>query len=195
MSETILLQRRSMRRAVVRSVIVVATVAFASPFAVSAQATTKATQSKPEFPRFMFAPQVHYGAPLEAAAGAALFVPTKAWTCGDGFCGAPGVEVQAIAGIGGWRVGGGVTTIAFPFWADALVTVTRTGSAPRRASPESTYLGGEAGVSFPVWVKGRSFVSVHPSLGVARRIDGVGASADRTNLTWNVGAVLMLPKF
>jgi hypothetical protein len=56
-------------------------------------------------------------------------------------------------------------------------------------------LGGETGFSFPVYVKSRSFVSVHPSIGIARRIDGTGTSADRTTFTWNIGAVLMLPKF
>jgi hypothetical protein len=196
MNETILRQRRALRRAVVRSVIAVAMCAFAAPFAVSAQATAKgASQSKGEFPSLMFAPQALYGAPLDGAVGAALFVPTKPWRCEDGFCGAPAVEVQAMAGIGGWRVGGGIATIGFPFWADALVTITRTGSTPRRASSESTYLGGETGFSFPIYVKNRSFVSVHPSIGIARRIDGAGASADRTNFTWNIGAVFMLPKF
>ena len=51
----------------------------------SAQATAKVVpQSKKEFPSFLFAPQVHYGAPLEAAAGAALLIPTKSWTWVDG---------------------------------------------------------------------------------------------------------------
>lgn len=195
MSESILRQRRAMRRAVVRAVIVVAMCAFAAPFAVSAQATASTAPSKKEFPSLIFAPSVQYGAPLRSAAGAALLIPTKRWTCGDGICGAPGVEVQAMAGSGGWRVGGGLTGIGFPFWADALVTVTRTFSAPRRVSPESTYLGTEGGVAFPVYMIGGSYVTLRPSIGIARRVDGTGASADRTNFTWSVGASLMLPKF
>jgi hypothetical protein len=170
--------------------------AFASPFAVSAQATAKvAPQSKRDFPSFLFVPQVHVGAPLEAAAGAALLVPTKPWHCEDGICGGPGIEVQAMAGSGGWRVAGGATALGFPFWTDALVTLTRTGTTPRRASPESTYLGAEGGVAFPVSVIGQSFVTVRPSVGFARRLDGVGPESERTTFTWNVGVCLMMPKF
>ena len=53
-------QRRAMRRAIVRAVMVVTVVAFASPFAVSAQATAKGVPpSKKEFPSFFLVPQVH----------------------------------------------------------------------------------------------------------------------------------------
>ena len=189
-------QRRAMRRAVVRAGMIVTVIAFASPFAVSAQVTAKgAPPSKKEFPSFFLVPQVHYGAPLEAAAGAALLVPTRPWHCEDGLCGGPGLEVQAMAGIGGWRVAGGATVTGFPFWTDAVVTLTRTGSTPRRASPESTYLGAEGGFAFPVSVIGQSFVTIRPSVGFARRLDGEGPGSERTTFTWNVGVCLMLPKF
>ena len=113
MKESILRQRGALRRAVVRSVIVVAMCAFASPFAVSAQATTTperppSAQTKNVHPRVLLMPQAHYGAPLRSAAGGAVLVAIRPWTCEDGWCGAPGVEVQAMTGNGGWRIGGGV---------------------------------------------------------------------------------------
>jgi len=76
---------------------------------------------------------------------------------------------------------------------DALVTVTRTRSALRRASAESTYLGLEGGFGFPVYGWGDSILSVRPGIGIARRIDGIGTWSDRATFTWNVGASLMLP--
>ena len=103
--------------------------------------------------------------------------------------------MQAVAGIGGWRVAAGATAIGFPFWTDALVTLTRTGSVPRRATPESTYLGAEGGFAFPVSVVGQSVVTVRPSVGFARRLDGVGPGSERTTFTWSVGVCLILPKY
>jgi hypothetical protein len=122
MSETVLNQRahrrvasdvmksrRAMRLAVARSVIVVGMCACAAPFAVSAQATANpATQSKTKSPSLLLAGQAQYGAPLDGALGGTLLIPTKPWRCEDGLCGAPGVEFQALAGLGGWRVAGGV---------------------------------------------------------------------------------------
>jgi hypothetical protein len=169
--------------------------AFASPFAVSAQATAKAAaQPKKERSSLWLVPEAHYGAPLRAAAGAALLVRTKPWRCEDGWCAAPGVEVQAMTGQGGWRIGGGFASIGI-FTGDALVTVTRTRSAPRGASPESTYLGAEGGLSVPFYGNENAFFSVRPSIGIAHRVHGAGTSADRTTFAWNVGVTLTLPLF
>ena len=189
-------KRRAMRRAVVRAVLAVATVAFASPFAVSAQATAKApAQSKEQFPSFVVVPLVNYGAPLEAAAGASLLVPTKPWRCEDGICGAPGIEVQALAGLGGWRIAGGPAAVVPGLQFDALATVTRTRSAPRRASPESTYLGGEVSFAYPVSMVHKSVLSLRPSFGFGTRVQGTGNASNRTVYNWSIGAAFLLPNF
>ena len=196
MNETILRQRRALRRAVARAVLVVATVAFASPFAVSAQATAKAPErSKEKFPSFLVVPLVNYGAPLEAAAGASLLIPTKPWHCEDGICGAPGVEVQALAGLEGWRIAGGPAAVVPGFGLDLLATVTRTRSAPRRASPESTYVGAEASFALPVSMVHKSVVSVRPSFGFGTRVQGTGNASNRTVYMWSIGAAFLLPNF
>jgi hypothetical protein len=165
-------------------------------FAVSAQATTKATtQSKQEFPSFLVVPLVNYGAPLEAAVGASLLMPTKPWHCEDGICGAPGIELQALAGLGGWRIAGGPAAVVPGFGLDALATVTRTRSTPRRASPESTYVGAEVSFEFPVSMVHKSVVSVRPSFGFGTRVRGTGNAANRTVYMWSVGAAFLLPNF
>jgi len=185
-----------MRRAVIRAVIVVAMCAFAAPFAVLAQATANASaQSKVKTPPFLFAAQAQYGAPLDAAVGGTVLIPTKAWRCEDGLCGAPGVEFQALAGLGGWRVASGVGLAAPPFWSDALVTATRTGSRPHGGSPESTYLGGEGSFSFPVALLDKTYVSVRSSIGFAARVQGTGESSDRWMKTWSIGATVLLPNW
>ena len=196
MTETILHRRRAMRRAVARSVIVVALCAFAAPFAVSAQATASSpAQSKVKTPPFLFAAHAQYGAPLDAAVGGTFLIPTKPWRCEDGLCGAPGVEFQALAGLGGWRVASGVGAAALPFWFDALVTATWTGARPHGGSPESTYLGGEGSFSFPVALLDKTFVSVRSSIGFASRVQGTGESSDRWMKTWSVGATFLLPNW
>jgi hypothetical protein len=189
-------ERRALRRAVARAVLGVATVAFASPFAVSAQATAKAaTQSKKEFPSYLLVPLVNYGAPLEAAAGASLLIPTKPWHCEDGICGAPGIEVQALAGLGGWRIAGGPAAVVPGFGLDLLATVTRTRSAPRRASPDSTYVGAEASFAFPVSMVRKSVVSLRPSFGFGTRVQGTGNDSNHTTYMWSIGAAFLLPNF
>jgi hypothetical protein len=196
MNETILSSRRAMRRAVARAVLVVATVAFASPFAVSAQANAKTpAQSKERFPSFLVVPLVNYGAPLQAAAGASLLIPTKPWHCEDGICGAPGIEVQALAGLGGWRIAGGPAAVVPGFGLDLLATVTRTRSAPRRASPESTYVGAEASFALPVSMVRKSVVSLRPSFGFGTRVKGAGNDSNRTVYMWSIGAAFLLPNF
>jgi len=196
MNETILSSRRAMRRAVARAVLVVTTVAFASPFAVSAQATAKAAaQSKEKFPSFLVVPLVNYGAPMEAAVGGSLLIPTKPWRCEDGICGAPGIEVQALAGLGGWRIAGGPAAVVPGFGLDALATVTRTRSTPRRASADSTYVGAEASFAFPVSMVHKSVVSLRPSLGFGTRVQGAGNASNRTVYMWSIGAAFLLPNF
>jgi hypothetical protein len=196
MKETILGQRRALRRAVARAVLVVATVAFAAPFAVSAQATAKApAQSKEKFPSFLVVPLVNFGAPLEGAAGASLLIPTKPWHCEDGICGAPGIEVQALAGLEGWRIAGGPAAVVPGFGLAALATVTRTRSTPRRASPDSTYVGAEASFGFPVSMVHKSVMSLRPSVGFGTRVQGTGNTSNRTVYMWSIGAAFLFPNF
>jgi hypothetical protein len=184
-------RRRALQRAVVRAVMIVAVGALASPFRVSAQATASSTApERTRHPGILFVPQAHYGALTRIAAGGAVLIATRQWKCEDGWCYAPGLELNAMTGTGGWRVGGGFSSIGV-IWSDALVTVTRTRPGPRGASPESTYVGVEGGLTFPIYGVGNTALSVRPGIGVARRVQG--ARPDRTTFTWNVGASLILP--
>ena len=183
-------QRRALRRAVARAVMFVTVWALASPFAVSAQATASSTTpERTRHPGILFVPQAHYGALTRIAAGGAVLVTTKPWKCEDGWCYAPGLELNAVTGTGGWRVGGGFASIG-AIWSDVLVTVTRRRSEPRDTAPESTYVGVEGGLAFPIYGVGNTVLSVRPGIGVARRVQG--ARPDRTIFTWNVGASLIL---
>ena len=125
--------------------------------------------------RFFVSGEWQYGTPLRNAAGVAVFVPTAKERCEDGICVARGVQVEANIGGGGWRVGAG-PAIGPLFGADVLLTAARTSSAPRGASPDSTYIGVEGGLSY---------LFVRPSVGVARRVAGP-SGPDRTVLTWSV---------
>jgi len=79
--------------------------------------------------------------------------------------------------------------MAFPFWFDLLAMFTRTSMAPD-ASPESSYVGVAAGLAFPIYAHNKQFLSLRPSIGVARRLDG-----DQTTFTWSVGVNYVWPKF
>jgi hypothetical protein len=147
-----------------------------------------------ETPRFLIGTEGGYGTLQRVGAGVDLFLPTEPWRCEDGLCGGAGIEIQAVAGAGGWRVAGGPVALRYPLWFDALATVTRTREHPLGASPESTYLGGEIGMAFPVWMFRRSVVCIRPSIGVAHRVQG-SAESQETILTWRFGAHIVWPQF
>jgi hypothetical protein len=63
-----------------------------------------------------------------------------------------------------------------PLGRDALLTMVRTSDSPRGATPQSTYVGGEAGLLY---------LSARIGLGIAHRVSGPGPRD--TVFTWNVG--------
>jgi hypothetical protein len=152
-------------------------------------------QSKPEHGPFV-APFVQYGAPQRVAGGLSVLFPVGRTVERDHAIVARGIELQASGGQGGWRVAAGAFTAALPYWwADVLLTATRTTADPRGARPESTYLGVEAGpaigIPLPVeWYGGDSIlpiIMIKPSFGFAYRLDGP-AELKNTMFTWSTGA-------
>ena len=168
-------------------------VCFAASLADVTPALAQASPSR-DTPILLLGFEGRYGAPERAGAGVELFLPIQKWHCEDGLCGGHGVEVQASTSIGGWRVGGGPVLMAYPLWFDLLLTLTRTSSAPRGANPESNYVGVEGGFAFPVYANRKRYVTLRPSLGVARRVDGV-AGPEQTTFIWSVGVHYVWPKF
>jgi hypothetical protein len=91
------------------------------------------------------------------------------------------LEATAAVGPGGSRFAVGSSFQALwrpilPYGVDALLTVLRTSDSPRGVMPQSTYIGGEAGLLY---------MSVRIGLGVAHRTSGPGPRD--TVFTWNVG--------
>ena len=152
------------------------------------------TSTNVETPKALLGIEGKYGALQRAGAGVELFLPVQKWHCGDGLCGGRGIEVQASAATGGWQVAAGPVLMAFPFWFDLLAMFTRTSMAPGVASPESSYVGVAAGLAFPIYTHNNQFLSLRPSIGVARRIDGL-SGPDQTTFTWSVGVNYVWPKF
>jgi hypothetical protein len=137
-------------------------------------------------------PFAQYGAPQRLTGGLSVLVPIGRTGREEGAYVARGIELQGSAGQGGWRVAAGAFHGGLPwFWADALLTATRTTNAPRGAFPESSYVGAEAGVAFitPLneYFTSRFGVMVKPSFGFAHRL-GAPAGLERTMYTWSVGA-------
>ena len=141
------------------------------------------------------APFAQYGAPLRWAGGAAVLVSIGRTTRDSGILGARGLELQASAGQGGWRVAAGPAAAALPFWwADVLVTATHTTAHPRGAVADATYIGVEAGFALilplDAWVNLPVVVMFKPSIGFARQLDAP-ADGKRTMFTWSTGAHLL----
>lgn len=154
--------------------------------ALLAPATAQA-QCEPETPgRPIFLVSGRYDVPLRALGAVGILLPVGLPTSGDLGCAVKaheGVMIEAGAGRGGVRFAGGfanrVKATGEPviFGQDVLVTFSRTGETPRKASAHSTYVGAEGGLTL---------VMVRFSVGVARRVSGAeGPSA--TIFTWSVG--------
>jgi len=180
MNETILRQRRALRRAVVRSVIVVATCAFASPFAVSAQATA-APQSAG---RPLLLAGAKKSGPLHEAATVGILIPLRPLErgsdFGSSFYGYRGVIVEATAGAEGFELAAGwgrrwkLPKGPALFGEDVMATAFQRRSD---TSPDATYVGGEVGLTM---------MTFRVQVGAATRVAGA-EQADRTIFTWGIG--------
>lgn len=180
MTETILLQRRALRRAVVRSVIVVATCAFASPFAVSAQATA-APQGAP---RPLLLAGAKTSGPLHKAATVGILIPLRPLERGSDFGselrGYSGVMIEAAAGAEGFGLAAGwgrrwkLPKGPALFGEDVMATAFQKRSD---TSPDATYVGGEVGLTMMMF---------RVQVGAATRVAGA-EQADRTIFTWGIG--------
>ena len=102
--------------------------------------------------------------------------------------------MQASAATGGWQVAAGPVLMAFPFWFDLLAMFTRTSMGSGGAIPESRYVGVAGGLAFPIYAHNKQYLSLRPSIGVARRVDGPSAP-DQTTFTWSVGVNYVWPNF
>ena len=119
---------------------------------------------------------VHYGAPERLTASVSGVFPygRPKWEPGKV---TKALEIRGRIGPGGYGVGIGPRWLLYgPFGPEAMLTVSRTFSSPRRAIGQSTYVGLEVG----------SQVAARVSIGVARQVDGPSAQRD-TTLTWSVG--------
>ena len=126
----------------------------------------------------------YYGAPTRWSGGAGLLIgrPRRFQPGAAPDASRAGVMIAGGAGAGGVRVAAGVAGLALegPYLTtgfDALFTATRTNSAPRGASADSTYVGAEAGLVL---------MSVRLSAGVAHRVAGDSGSR-ATVFTWSAG--------
>ena len=122
---------------------------------------------------------VNGGAPLRLSGGATLFVPFGKPSSRDSL---HAVEMQAIAGMGGARVAGGMAFLDEGFGPDVRLSLMRTSASPRGATPHATYVGVEAG-----WI----WIYLRLSAGVAQRIAGPSGQKD-TVFTWQAGVQLPL---
>ena len=84
--------------------------------------------------------------------------------------------------------------MAFPFWADLLLTATHTSAMPDSANPDVNYIGFEGGLAFPVFATRKGYVSVRPSIGVAHQVGG-GTGPQQTTFNWSIGVHCVWPKF
>jgi hypothetical protein len=143
-------------------------------------------------------PFAQYGAPQRMTGGLSVLFPIGRSSSEDGARLVKGLEIQASGGQGGWRAAAGIFGAALPWqWTDVLVTVTRTTSDPRGSSPESIYVGAEAGMAFivPFWsIGGRSVIMFKPSVGFGHRLDGP-SGLKPTMFTWSTGAHVMTIPF
>ena len=133
-----------------------------------------------------------FGRPLRLTGGIDVLLPFGRLESNDGYGTGQGLEISARAGLGGYRFAAGHFITAFPFVADALVTMTRTSDHPRVADPRSTYLGGEAGLTLPLFYGvGSKIASVKFNLGYSRRL-GDDEGAKKQMFTWSIGTQIYL---
>jgi len=124
---------------------------------------------------------VHYGAPERLSGSISGVFPFGTPKREGGGLTTNALEVRARVGLGGYGFAVGHRLLHYgPFGPEAMLTVTRTFSSPRRATGQATYVGVEVGYQLMARV----------SIGVARQVDGPSHRRD-TRLTWSAG--LQLP--
>jgi hypothetical protein len=186
MNENILRQRRALRRAVVRSVILVALCAFAAPFAVAAQAKAPAPSVDRTHRPIYFAGG-EKSRPLGEAATIGLLIPLRpAGRSSDingSFHSYQGLVVEGAAGAEGLGVAAGwgrrlKERRGFAwFGEDVMATAFRTKKSLDGLEANTTYVGGEVGLTT---------LLMRVSVGAATRVSGP-EWADRTIFTGGVG--------
>ena len=164
------------------TVIVFALVGLIPPVTAAAQTDAAERASRP-----LFLVGARFDAPARAVvSGGLLFQVGKLTTgsdFGDSVVAHRGLEVEASAGLGAWRLAAGyarrVKSRNGPvlFGEDLLASVTRTRDEPRGATPDSTYVGVEAGLTL---------IAIRFSAGVAHRVSGP-SGPHRTMFIWSVG--------
>ena len=181
--------RRARRCAVVRAVMIVAVFALASPFAVSAQATTTPKPAR----RPLLLVGAETSRPLHEAATVGTLIALRPLERGSDFAssmyvyrgvvleGAVGAEGHGLAAGWGSRLKqpGGLVF----FGHDVLATWFQTKPSSTGAPTQATYVGGEVGFTLPYMPMTRL------SLGAARRVSGP-QEVDRTIFTWGIGVHL-----
>jgi hypothetical protein len=182
-------QRRDMRRAVARGVLIVAVFALASPFAVSAQATT----TPPRATRPLLLVGGETSRPLHEAASIGTVIALRPlergsdWT--SGMYAYRGVVLEAAVGVEGYGFAAGwgqrMKAPGGPvfYGTDIMATWFRTQKWAGAERVSATYAGAEVGV--PLFVVPMTRLS----LGAARRVAGP-ATVDRTIFTWGIGVLV-----
>jgi hypothetical protein len=165
---------------VLAALLMVAIYGAAKPAVALAQCTeTRAT-------RPLFLAGGGYDAPLRESANVAILIPVWDLEYGEPGCATPayrGVLVEGGVGRGGHRLTVGLARWIKPnegralFGQDVLVSALRTGTSPRAADADSTYVSVEGGVTF---------IGVRVGLGVAQRLGTAGTRA--TLFRWSLGA-------
>jgi hypothetical protein len=142
-------------------------------FALTTAATPVGAQKAPGHDHgLLLLPNAQYGTPLKTSVGLGLFFETS----DDGQL-LSGAIVEGAAGQGGIRGAFGLQRFLEYIGLDVRAVVHRTWSSPRGASADSTYLGGEMGLTIAY---------VRLSLGFARRV--AGPSGEKATIkTWTAG--------
>ena len=188
MNELVQRQRRAMRCAVARGVLIVAVFALASPFAVSAQATT----TPPRATRPLLLVGGETSRPLHEAATIGTVIALRPLERGSDFTSGMyayrGVVLEAAVGVEGYGLAAGwgqrmkMPGGAVYYGTDIMATWFRTQKWAASERVNATYLGGEVG--FPLLIP---FTRL--SLGAARRVSGP-ETVDRTIVTWGIGILV-----
>lgn len=123
---------------------------------------------------------VHYGAPERLSGSISGVFPFGTPKREGGGLITNALELRARIGPGGYGFAVGHRLLHYgPFGPEAMLTMTRTFSSPRRAAGRATYVGVEVGYQLMARV----------SIGVARQVDGPSHRRD-TRLTWSAGVQL-----